>query len=272
MNKVRYLYSRILSKLSSHWFNPIYTVYFNLIFFPFRQALRMPVYIYGWPRLFAQYGRMRCDGMCKRGMVRINLTLPNAPQAAVGNTQLNIWGEVVFHGKCKIATGCNILVREDGILELGHDLRIATFCNVTVYSRVSIGNHSRIAHRSQIMDSNFHNMVDFSKRIAKNMTRPIKVGDYCWICNSVTLSGGDVIPNKTIVASNSLVGKDMSSIPEESIIGGMPVKLIGTGFRRVENLKLNEKIQSFFRNNPEAKIYNLPDGIESNCCDVDGSI
>lgn len=269
MNKLRYLFSRILSKLSSHWLNPLYTIYFNLIFFPFRQAIHLPVYIYGWPRLYSQYGKMRCIGMCRRGMIRINLTLPNAPQAAVGNTQLNIWGEVIFRGQCKIGTSCNILVREEGTLDLGHDVRIMTFCNITVYSKVSIGCHSRIVHRSQIMDSNFHYMADFTRNVVKNTTRSIEIGNYCWICNSTTISGGAVIPNKTIVASNSLVGKDMSSIPEESIIGGVPAKLVGTGFRRVENSMLDEKIHLFFLHNPEARFYQLPEGIEHTCCDSD---
>ena len=269
MDKLRYLYSRILRKLASHWLNPLYTIYFNFIFFPFRQAVHFPVYIYGWPRLYSQYGKMECAGMCKRGMVRINLTLPDAPQAAVGNTQLNIWGKVIFRGRCKIATSCNILVREEGTLDIGHDVRIGAFINITVYSQVSIGCHSRIAHRSQIMDSNFHYLVDFTRNRIKNRTSPIAIGNYCWICNSTTISGGAIIPDKTIVASNSLIGKDLSSIPEESIVGGVPAKLISTGFRRVENLLLEKKIHQFFHQNPDAKSYPLHKDIEHSCCDSD---
>ena len=46
------------------------------------------------------------------------------------------------------------------------------------------------------------------------------------------------MPDFTIVASNSLVGKDYSDIPESSMIGGIPAKLIATGFRKVENSKI----------------------------------
>lgn len=272
VNNSRRLFSRILSKVSSHWLNPLYTVYFNFIFFPFRQAIHLPVFIYGWPRLYSQYGNMQCVGICKRGMVRINLTLPNAPQAAVGNTQLNIWGNVIFRGRCKIGTGCNLLVNEEGTLDIGDDVRIMTFVNITVYSKVRIGKHSRIVHRSQIMDSNYHCIADFTRNIVKNRTHPITIGDYCWICNSTTVSGGAVIPDKTIVASNSLVGKDMTSIPEESIIGGAPAKLIVTGFRRVENERLNNEIERFFRDNRNANYYTLPEGIEHSCCDADDDV
>lgn len=215
---------------------------------------------------------MQCVGICKRGMVRINLTLPNAPQAAVGNTQLNIWGNVIFRGRCKIGTGCNLLVNEEGTLDIGDDVRIMTFVNITVYSKVRIGKHSRIVHRSQIMDSNYHCIADFTRNIVKNRTHPITIGDYCWICNSTTVSGGAVIPDKTIVASNSLVGKDMTSIPEESIIGGAPAKLIATGFRRVENERLNNEIERFFRDNRNANYYTLPEGIEHSCCDADDDV
>lgn len=272
MKKLRYLFSRILSKLYSNWFNPFYTIYFNFVFFPFRQAIHLPVYIYGWPRLFSQYGAMECKGICRRGMIRINLTLPNSPQSAVASTQLNIWGKVIFRGNCKIATSCNILVREEGVLDIGNDVRIMTLCNITVYSKVSIGNHSRIAHRCQIMDSNFHFIANVTRNIVKNMTSPILIGNYCWICNSTIISGGAVILDKIIVASNSLVGKDMTSIPEESIIGGIPAKLIGTGFRRIENPILDEEIHQFFFHNPSARYYNLPEGIIHTCYDIDNCI
>lgn len=61
----------------------------------------------------------------------------------------------------------------------------------------------------------------------------------------------------------------MSSIPEESIIGGVPAKFISTGFRRVENSLFNKEIHQFFHHNPNAKSYPLPESIEHSNCDSD---
>ncbi len=270
MNKLRLAFNLyIVRTLWTHWFNPLYTLYFNLVFFPLRQAVRFPVFVYGWPRLFGQYGTMECVGKCRSGMVRLNVTIPGGPQAAVGNTQLDIWGKVIFRGKCEIGTGNKINVGRSAILELGCDTKISTFCNVTAYQEIRVGSHTRIAHRSQVLDSNFHYMADFNKGVVKRTARPIVIGDYCWICNTSTITGGAIIPDKTIVASNSLVGKDFSSIPPESIIGGMPAKLISTGHRRVESARLSRAIGKFFAANPEAVCYVLPDKDDHSVCDVD---
>lgn len=260
---------RIVRKLWSHWFNPLYTLYFNLVFFPLRQAVRFPVFVYGWPRLFSQFGRMQCVGKCKTGMVKLNVTIPGGPQFAAGNTQLNIWGKVIFHGECEIGTGNKINVGDNGTLEMGEGTKITSFCNITAYNEIQIGEQSWIVHRCQVFDTNFHYIADFNKGIVRNHTRPIKIGTYCWVCNSSTITGGAVIPDKTIVASNSLVGKDFSSIPPESIIGGVPAKHISTGFRRVESRNFQKEISQYFAENKDAKAFAFNATEDHSECDAD---
>lgn len=81
IRKFRHHYSLyIVRKLWVHWFNPFYTLYFNLIFLPLKQAICFPVFIYGWPRLYAQMGHIKCIDECYPGMVRINLSFPGGPQ------------------------------------------------------------------------------------------------------------------------------------------------------------------------------------------------
>ena len=89
------------------------------------------------------------------------------------------------------------------------------------------------------------------------MTKPIIIGNYCWICNSTTITGGAVIPDKTIVASNSLVNKNFSSLPPASIIGGIPAKHIKTGFRRLDALKHQRLVSKYFRDHNEENLYNF---------------
>lgn len=267
---VRRLYSTyVVRNLWIHWFNPIYTFYFNLVFFPFGQAIRFPVFVYGWPKLFSQYGRMECVGCCKTGMVRLNLTIGGAPQYSAGNIELNIWGKVIFRGKSIIGSGSKLIVGEHGVLDMGEGTKIMNGCNCTAYSEIRLGSQSWIVHRCQLLDTNFHYMADFKHGIVKRQAHPIVIGDYCWICNSTTITGGAVIPDKTIVASNSLVNKDMSSIPPESIIGGIPAKLVSVGYRRIENRKLESEVERYFMEHPEVDVYPLPDDVSHSVCDVD---
>ena len=250
------------------WFNPFATLYLYIRCLSLRDALKMPILIYGFPRFYSLYGKISFPEKCYFGMVKINASLSGAPSYTGGNTELNIWGNVIFRGKCVIGTSSKIGVGRNGILDMGDGTKIMHYCNITAYSTIKIGEQSRIVHRCQVLDTNFHYIADFNNHLVKQQYTPITIGTYCWICNSTTITGGAVIPNKTIVASNSLVGKDYSSVPEESIIGGIPAKFIATGYRRVENRMLESEIVNYFRNNPNEKIFKLPNDVSHDCCDV----
>lgn len=252
-----------------NWFNPLMTLYLNFRSFPLRQAWKLPVFVYGRPMLFSLYGDMECKDMCKCGMVRLNQTNTGMPNNPGTDTAINNWGKIIFHGKCEIFTANKINVARDAVLELGAGTKIMCMCNITAHKSVHIGAHSRVVHRCQVMDSNFHFIADFVHHKIRRYTKPVYIGNYCWICNSSTVAAGSIIPNKTIVASNSLVNKDMSNIPEESMIGGIPAKHIATGFRRVESFKLESQLFDFFYNNPEEDYYVISENASHSICDCD---
>lgn len=250
------------------WFNPFATLYFYIRCLSFRDAIKIPVLIYGCPRFYSLYGKISFPEKCYFGMVKLNATIAGAPSYTGGNTELNIWGNIIFRGKCIIGTSNKINVGRGGILDMGDGTKIMHYCNITAYSTIKIGEQSWIVHRCQVLDTNFHYVADFNNHIVKQQYEPITIGTYCWICNSTTVTSGVIIPNKTIVASYSLVNKDFSSVPEESIIGGIPAKLIATGYRKIENRKFESEIINHFNDNPKDTIFRLPANIEHNCCDV----
>lgn len=121
------------------------------------------------------------------------------------------------------------------------------------------------------MDSNYHYMADFNNKIVKRHCAPIVIGSYCWICNSTTVTGGAVIPDKVIVSSNSLVNKDMSDVPEGAVIGGLPAKLLRTGVRRIENKAFEKVLNDYFANNEFADTYKLDASLPESICDIDSN-
>lgn len=248
-----------------NWFNIIATIYLNLRSFPFKQAIRMPIFVYGTPKLFSLYGSMICKGKCYPGMIKFNQTNAEAPSVSGGDSGIANWGTIIFNGRCQIYTSTKINVLQGGFLELGDCTKIMHHCNITAYSKVNIGNHTWITHRCQVLDTNFHFVADLSRKRIHSISKPIIIGDYCWICNNTTISGGSVIPNKVIVASNSLVNKDMSSIKEATIIGGIPAKVLSTRFRRIDNIELIKKIQNFFLKNPDKEYVYIPNLSDKAC-------
>lgn len=191
------------------------------------------------------------------GMIKLNQTKTLAPSNTNLQSEINNQGVIIFKGKGFIGTGNKIVVAPNKTLEFGEDFIISNFCNIACYSGIKIGNHTRIAHRSQILDTNYHYIANYEKKIIPPKERPIRIGNGCWICNTTTITGGTIIPDYTIISSNSLANKDYSNIPNDSIIGGIPAKLIASGFRRVENINIEKEVSNFHKKNPDRlyKIY-----------------
>lgn len=242
---------------ATNWLNPIATIYLNLRSFPFKQAIRMPVWVYGCPRFYELSGRMIVDGKVTSGMIRFNQAKPGAPSNMSVKSEILNKGLIIFHGVGLIGTGNKIVVGPKGTLEIGKNFKITDMCNIGCFKRITIGEGSWIVHRCQVFDSNYHYVANFAKGTVPDYSKPIKIGKGCWICNSSTITGNAIIPDYTIVASNSLVNKDMTDVPESSMIGGIPAKLIATGFRKIENCKIENEISRFYAENPNG-IYKIP--------------
>ena len=250
-------FSALERLFSKNWFNPFATIYLNLRSFPLAQAIKMPVWVYGCPRFYELSGRMIVDGKVSSGMIRFNQVKPGAPSNMSVKSEILNKGLIVFHGVGLIGTGNKIVVGSKATLDIGKNFKITDMCNIGCFRSVFIGEQSWIVHRCQIFDSNSHYVANFAKGTVPDYSKPIRIGKGCWICNSSTITGNAVLPDYTIVASNSLVNKDMSDIPESSMIGGTPAKLIATGFRKIENSKIENEILKFYNDTPDG-MFKIP--------------
>lgn len=246
--------------LAQNWFNPLYTFWLNFRSFPLRQAVCLPIFVYGRPRLYCLTGDMYVEGPIRPGMITFNQCKYGAPSLMSVQSEMVNQGSIIFRGSGLIGTGTKIRVASKGTLTIGNDFKIADMSNVGCFSQVVIGEHTRIAHRCQILDSNYHYIANFNKRVIPKRTNPIAIGSGCWICNSTTVTGGAVIPDYTIVTSNSLVNKDFSQIEQGSLIGGIPAKYIASGFRRVENRKIEHRVNIFYAQR-NASLYPIPEDV-----------
>lgn len=242
---------------ATNWLNPIATIYINLRSFPFKQAVRMPLWVYGCPRFYELSGKMVIDGKVTSGMIRFNQVKPGAPSNMSMKSEIQNKGVIIFHGAGLIGTGNKIVVGPKGMLEIGKNFKITDMCNIGCFKSIIIGDESWIVHRSQVFDSNYHYIANFANNIVPTHIKEVRIGKGCWICNNSTITGGAVLPDYTIVGSNSLVNKNMADIPESSMVGGIPAKLLATGFRRIDNYKIEKAVGLFYTENPNG-IFRIP--------------
>lgn len=253
--------------IASNWYNPFATIWLNFRCLSLTQAWRLPISVYGHPRFYNLSGSIHIAGKVTTGMITFNQTRAGSPSLMNQQSEIMNQGLIIFHGKGVIGTGNKIRIAPNATLEIGANFKITDFVNIGCYSRITIGELSRIVHRCQVLDSNYHYVANYNKRIVPKWTKPINIGKGCWICNSTTITGGAIIPDFTIVASNSLVSKDFSNIENNSMIGGIPAKLIATGFRRIENRECEQEIQRYYAQYPNG-MFSIPEDMTMDKCSL----
>ena len=232
------------------------TLYVNFKTLPFHQAKHLPIVMFGKCDLLLNPNCIAIEQNehFQFGMIRIG----NLWSSVHGwNTQphythMEIRGKLIFRGRCFIGNGALIYVDNTAELELGDRVTFNADAKITCYNRISIGDYTRIAWETQILDTNFHYVAD-EKGVVHNHRKTIYIGKNCWIGNRVSIMGGSKLADWTTIASNSLVNKDISNV-ERGMFGGTPVKLIKTGLRRVFNWQSELMLNDFFSKHPDGEI------------------
>ena len=107
---------------------------------------------------------------------------------------------------------------------IGNDVGINSFCFIGGQGGVIIGDYTIIGHGVKIYSENhIYENLDIKIKLQGEKRKKVSIGENCWIgANSVILSGVE-IGEGCIIAAGAVVNK---SFPSNSIIGGVPAKLI----------------------------------------------
>lgn len=73
-----------------------------------------------------------------------------------------------------------------------------------------------------------HPLTPMGRRKHLGIAKPVRIGNDVWIGGNVTILPGVTIGNNVVVAAGAVVTKD---IPDNSLVGGVPAKLI----KKIEN-------------------------------------
>jgi acetyltransferase-like isoleucine patch superfamily enzyme len=235
--------------------NWIKTIYFNLKMFPIRIALKLPVYFYGKIKFDSLKGNVIITAPITRGMVKFGYNLEMI-RKAIGIGELKIDGNFIINGSFYTGIDSVIIIQKGGVLEIGENSHLGSKTRTVVTKRVSLGRYFRLSQESQIFDSSFHYMLDIEKNEVKRLDGAVIINDYCWVGIRTSIMKNTITPQYTTIASNSLLNRDYTKdIPEKSVIGGIPAKLISTNMTRIYDFKSEALISAYFNSNPEELIY-----------------
>ncbi len=226
--KFRVVYNKFCFFYSINWTK---TLYFNFKKFPFKTARKLPVFFYGKVKFNSINGNIIIDAPVKRGMVGFG-------QPYEWNTVEKGTAEIIMDGVFKVKGHIQfgkdyfLKIGPKGYLEMGHLASLGSNGKIICMDKITMGNYARLGSESQIIDTNFHQMIDTVTNEKYSMTAPIEIGSYNYIGNRVSIMQKTKTPDYCNIASNSLCNKNYTSLGENILIGGIPAKLLRSEISR----------------------------------------
>ncbi len=225
---LRLKYHRFKFYTEINWFK---TLYFNYKKFPFSIAKKLPVFFYGKVKLQDVSGEIIINAPIKRAMIGFGQPYEKTT-VHNGTAEIVLSGKIVFNGHVQFGKDYFIYVGKDAYAEFGHMASMATNAKIICTKKVVFGNYARIGSESQVIDTNFHPMLDTVTGEKFKMNAPICLGNYNYIGNRVSIMKGTVTPDYFTIASNSLCSKNYLYLGKNVMVGGMPAKLLRENISR----------------------------------------
>lgn len=222
--------------------NLIKTIWFNFKMLPIRKAYKLPIYLYGRVSFRSTSGKIVLPQKCHSGMIKIGKR-DYYTDTNIAHTIWTINGTIIFNGAINFLRGSYVLVSNNATLTFGTcGTFIGSNTKIICFDRITIGDTTHITWDCQLMDTSFHYVETIFNHNISPLTEPLSIGNRVWVGNRTTISKGAMIPDDTIVASNSLVNKDHSIIGAYALLAGTPATVKATGLRRIFDTQLEKQL------------------------------
>ncbi|MDR2408558.1 MAG: hypothetical protein LBE13_10685 [Bacteroidales bacterium] len=233
--------------------NLLKTIYINFKTQKFQDAIKLPILVYGRLKIHSLSGTIKIEHKIEHGMIRLGLNT-DCFSASKGSALLNVCGILIFKGR--FIASVDYTIDSGGVLSFGDLSALGNGVKIRCWHKIEIGKGFRCGVESQIFDTNFHYTRNIYDGKIYPSQKEINIGNFCWIGNRATIMMGTCLPDYSIIAGNSLLNKDYTNgNPVSPLIAGAPGKIIKTGVARVFSAIEEDKLNRFFKNNPEADFY-----------------
>lgn len=204
------------------------TIYFNFHYLPFRQAIKLPIFLYK-PHFRKLKGKISIMGGVKTGMIELGryqvALYPNS-----GLIYSNSGGHIIFLGKCCIGNNSAIAIGKNGKVVIGDGFYASTSFKLAVQYHVTFDSHVMFGWDCLVMDSDYHKLTKVNGGFTKGYGE-ILIGANTWCGNGVLVLKNSIIPSNCVVGAKSVVSNRLE-IPPYSLVCGTPAKLVKQGVWR----------------------------------------
>ena len=223
------------------------TIYVNFKMLPLKQAVKMPIFLYGKIFLLDLSGKIIIEGALHPGMIRYGYKWFDLWPTSFLPTQLQVKGTIIFKGEAVISGGANVNVQnKDGVIVLGERIVIGGGSVVKCLKRIEIGDESAITGNCIVMDCNMHFVKNIDTGVVANYKATIKIGKRCWINAGSVISKGTIIPDYSISSRNAYLSKDYREYGTNLFLVGSPAKPSSSKVQRIFTSEKQQEFREYF--------------------------
>lgn len=203
------------------------TMVFNFRFLPINQAIKFPILCHK-THFNLLGGNVKINSsMVKFGM--IILGKPTSPLHSNRGLYLYNKGKIRFNGKCTIGNDCRIVVGNGGYLEFGDGFQVSAGLRMNCSYKMKFGTDVLMGFDCYAFDTDFHHLTAVDNGYDPKAYGEVEIGDGCWIAFNCVILKNTSLPEKCVIASNSLLNRSYDC-PPCTILAGMPAKEIKNGY------------------------------------------
>lgn len=197
----------------------LHSLFFNLKYLPFKQAIKLPILLYK-PRFLNLQGSIVINGTIKTGMIKIGFfRVPIYPDKGC---VFQIAGNIIFEGNAKIGNDSKMCIGEKGCVIFGKNFNCTAGLKLVCNSSVTFEDNVLIGWENLILDYDFHKVSyvnSNNKEVSSLGYAPILIGHDSWLANKVSVYKGVTIPPHSIVASGTTLTRSAQNLHEYCLIG-----------------------------------------------------
>ncbi|RYU47781.1 acyltransferase [Aliivibrio finisterrensis] len=198
------------------------TILFNFNYFPFKQAIKIPVIISHRTAFISLKGKVSIPKDAKSAKIKLGF---GRVQIADNKYSRFIWnveksGVITFGKNVRIGTGSRLDV--SGNLELKNNCNFSGESTIICKKEIVFGESCLVSWQTLFMDSDLHKITGL-EGIQTNPNKAIIVGDNVWIGARSSVMKGVKIGGNSVIANSTVVVKSFNG---NSVVGGNPARLI----------------------------------------------
>lgn len=184
------------------------TLLFNFKAFPLKEAIKIPA-ICGSNVFFGRIerGKIWCDVGVHFNMISLGRTEGSFRAGRNQRTYIAIWGsKSMLKIKDILDIPCGSVLNVNGCVEIGKGFMPNSCLLISCGERITFGDNCNIGWNVTIIDGDGHPLCnkDNPDRVINN-SKPVVIGNGCWIAAHVTIMKGVQLADNTIRIYNNKI-------------------------------------------------------------------